>query len=804
MIACLQGHDGQIQALISPCPCGVGHNDLFTNGLTVHKDLQNGAVCIGHDVQSQEVGAGLVHLESHTRLLIQIQGQIGRASVGHLSGQEHVGIGDLRPCGSRVEGQLIQLEDIIHVDGRLGLLRLGLFGLRLGIGLPLLGRADIQVVQHEGLVALIQRRDGDLMLPCRHGHKTQIEFGIGPALSAVGHAHLVAGVHAVHGEADGGALVIGHAAKDQSVGTGGADPHRKSRAAALGHHEVGGRAVGDLSGQSGVGEGILLPCGGGREGYLIELHGIASRISSKLTVYVHQNCLALTKTVAGLYPDLIQRGQIRVIHALGNMVVEPLGPFKALAFGNAVLHWVTVQCEQQAVARVGDHRGLSGRGTLQALESIYLLLHVVVHLKAQLLTGLKVTAVIQTQTLLGLLHPREGIIEAVHDHHIGTDGVHGLQGTLQGGLAADQIVHSIPVRSVGVPTAVNRDRGAHNFGLTVLADSIDGRIAALGLPLLVLHEQEHIALVGNGPAACFLIENAVSVQVSVAEADIHAVIHVLGRTVTPIVEYGPITENQNQRLALLRHAVDLLGILALKLVDLFQDLLQCLEIGSEESGGDHHLRDVGMPLGGHILGGLQENLGIVDKTSHVALEILACLPRVVIGDIHHHGIKAGSSQPVQVLLGHRRVDLIVGAQKRGSRAENAALRHQTGGLLIQRIPTVIGSAVDRRTVIHVVPRQHIRLPKDLSGGLIAVVGFFVGLIAVVGFFVGLPARFSGGIGFLRLYVGIGHRSGGFFYHVGCDVIGSLRTIRSARRLTASNKSGHDQKSCQTKQQVPVE
>ena len=40
---------------------------------------------------------------------------------------------------------------------------------------------------------------------------------------------------------------------------------------------------------------------------------------------------------------------------------------------------------------------------------------------------------------------------------------------------------------------------------------------------------------------------------------------------------------------------------------------------------------------------------------------------------------------------------------------------------------MIGSAVDRRTVIHVVPRQHIRLPNDLSGGLIAVVGFFVGL-----------------------------------------------------------------------------
>ena len=171
---------------------------------------------------------------------------------------------------------------------------------------------------------------------------------------------------------------------------------------------------------------------------------------------------------------------------------------------------------------------------------------------------------------------------------------------------------------------------------------------------------------------------------------------------------------------LLRHAVDLLGILALKLVDLFQDLLQCLEIGSEESGGDHHLRDIGIPLGGHILGGLQENLGIVDKTSHVTLEILACLPRVVIGDIHHHGIKAGSSQPIQVLLGHHGVDLIVGAQKRSSRTENAALRHQTGGLLIQRIPTVIGSAVDRRTVIHVVPSQHIRLPNDLSGGLIAV------------------------------------------------------------------------------------
>ena len=794
MIACLQGHDGQIQALISPCPCGVGHNDLFTNGLTVHKDLQNGAVCIGHDVQSQEVGSGLVHLESHTRLLIQIQGQIGRASVGHLSGQEHVGIGDLRPCGSRVEGQLIQLEDIIRVDGRLGLLRLGLFGLRLGIGLPLLGRADIQVIQHEGLAALIQRRDGDLMLPCRHGHKTQIEFGIGPALSAVGHAHLVAGVHAVHGEADGGALVIGHAAKDEAVGTGGADPHRKSRATALGHHEVGGRAVGDLSGQSGVGEGILLPCGGGREGYLVELHGIASRISRKLAVYVYQNSLALAKAVAGLYPDLIQRGQIRVIHALGNMVIDPLGPLKALALGNAVLHGIAVQREQQAVACIGDHYGLGGRGTLQALESVYLLLHVVVHLKAQLLTGLKVTAVIQTQTLLGLLHPREGIIESVHDHYVGTDGIHRLQGALQGGLAADQIVHGIPIRSVGAPAAVDRNGRTHDLGLTVLADGIDRRVATLGLPLLVLYEEEHIALVGNGPAAGLLVEGTVSVQVSVAEADIHAVIHVLGRMVAPLIEYGPITEHQNQRLALPRHAVDLLGVLALELMDLFQDLLQRLEIGSEESGGDHHLRDVGMPLGGHILGGLQENLGIVDEASHVTLEILAGLPRVVVGDVHHHGIKAGGSQPVQMLLGHRRVDLIVGAQKRGSRAENAALRHQTGGLLIQRIPTVIGSAVDRRTVIHVVPRQHIRLPKDLSGGLIAVVGFFVGL----------PARFSGGIGFLRLYVGIGHRSCGFFYHVGCDVIGSLRTIRSARRLTATNKSGHDQKSCQTKQQVPVE
>lgn len=103
---------------------------------------------------------------------------------------------------------------------------------------------------------------------------------------------------------------------------------------------------------------------------------------NKLTVYVHQNCLALTKAVAGLHPDLIQRGQIRVIHALGNMVVEPLGPFKALAFGNAVLHWVTVQREQQAVARVGDHLGLSGRVAFQALEGIDLLLHVVVHLKA--------------------------------------------------------------------------------------------------------------------------------------------------------------------------------------------------------------------------------------------------------------------------------------------------------------------------------------------------------------------------------------------------------------------------------------
>ena len=411
------------------------------------------------------------------------------------------------------------------------------------------------------------------MLPCRHGHKTQIEFGIGPAISTVGHAHLIAGVNAIHGEADGRTLIIGHTAEDEAVGTGGTDADREAHATALGHHDVGSCAIGDLCGQSGMGEGILLPCGSRREGYLIELHGIASRISSKLTVYVHQNCLALTKAVAGLYPDLIQRSQIRVIHALGNMVVEPLGPFKALAFGNAVLHWVTVQREQQAVARVGDHRGLSGRVAFQALEGINLLLHVVVHLKAQLLTGLKVTAVIQTQTLLGLLHPRDGIIEAVHDHHIGTDGVHGLQGTLQGGLAADQIVHGIPVRSVGVPTAVNRDRGAHNFRLTVLADSIDGRIAALGLPLLVLHEQEHIALVGNGPAACFLIENAVAVQVSVAEADIHAVIHVLGRTVTPIVEYGPITEHQNQRLALLRHAVDLLGILALKLVDLFQDLL---------------------------------------------------------------------------------------------------------------------------------------------------------------------------------------------------------------------------------------
>ena len=143
------------------------------------------------------------------------------------------------------------------------------------------------------------------MLPCRHGHKTQIEFGIGPAISTVGHAHLIAGVNAIHGEADGRTLIIGHTAEEEPVGTGGTDANREAHATALGYPDVGSCAIGDLCGQSGMGEGIFLPCGSRREGYLIELHGIASRISSKLTVYVHQNCLALTKAVAGLHPDLI-------------------------------------------------------------------------------------------------------------------------------------------------------------------------------------------------------------------------------------------------------------------------------------------------------------------------------------------------------------------------------------------------------------------------------------------------------------------------------------------------------------------
>ena len=189
--------------------------------------------------------------------------------------------------------------------------------------------------------------------------------------------------------------------------------------------------------------------------------------------------LALTEGVAGLDPDLTACGIGGIVDAVVDIDVRPLAIGEGIGGREHVLQRIGGGVQEQVIVLDTDHRRGGGDLADPVIQIVEPLGHVVEDRKSQLLTGLEVAAVVESQALLDLFLPTERVIETANQQGGGHDGLHVHGGTLKAGHSLIGLGQVVPLGAVRAPAAVQGDPARHHLGLSVRADGVEGAVEAL-------------------------------------------------------------------------------------------------------------------------------------------------------------------------------------------------------------------------------------------------------------------------------------------------------------------------------------